>query len=77
MNKLLTVLGAGLLAGSALAGVARADELTITSWGGAYQDSQREAYYKPYIAAGNKITELEPAEVQRWRLPPPRWKATG
>lgn len=59
MNKLFTVLGAGLLAGSALAGVARADELTITSWGGAYQDSQREAYYKPYIAAGNKITEAE------------------
>ena len=29
------------------------------------------------LKAGNKITELEPAEVQRWRLPPPRWKATG
>lgn len=60
MKKFLTVLGAGVLATSALTGVARAgDELTITSWGGAYQDSQREAYYKPYIAAGNKITEAE------------------
>jgi putative spermidine/putrescine transport system substrate-binding protein len=59
MKKLITVLGTGLLAGSALVGVARADELTITSWGGAYQDSQREAYYKPYIAQGHKITEAE------------------
>jgi len=60
MKKILAVLGAGVLATSALTAVARAgDELTITSWGGAYQDSQREAYYKPYIAAGNKITEAE------------------
>ncbi len=60
MKKLLAVVGAGMLATSALTGIARAgDELTITSWGGAYQDSQREAYYKPYIAAGNKITEAE------------------
>ena len=36
-----------------------ADELTITSWGGAYQESQRKAFFEPFIAAGNKITEAE------------------
>lgn len=47
----------GLLAGAA----AKAeDQLTIVSWGGAYQDSQREAYYKPYMAEGKaKIKEEE------------------
>jgi putative spermidine/putrescine transport system substrate-binding protein len=35
------------------------DELTIVSWGGAYQESQRKAYFEPYIAAGNKIKEEE------------------
>jgi putative spermidine/putrescine transport system substrate-binding protein len=59
MKKLIAVLGAGLLAGSALAGAARADELTITSWGGAYQDSQKKAYFEPYAAMGHKITEAE------------------
>jgi putative spermidine/putrescine transport system substrate-binding protein len=43
-----------LFAGVAAAGLAAttpaasADELTIVSWGGAYSDSQREAYYKPF-----------------------------
>jgi putative spermidine/putrescine transport system substrate-binding protein len=37
-----------------------ADGLTITSWGGAYQKSQQEAYFKPYAAkTGSKITEEE------------------
>ena len=35
-------------------------QLTIVSWGGAYQDSQRKAYYEPYMAAtGAKIVEEE------------------
>ena len=39
---------------------AHADGLTITSWGGAYQKSQQEAYLKPYAAkTGIKITEEE------------------
>jgi putative spermidine/putrescine transport system substrate-binding protein len=60
MNKFLIVLAAGLMAGTALTATARAgDSLTITSWGGAYQDSQRKAYYEPYRAAGNTITEAE------------------
>jgi putative spermidine/putrescine transport system substrate-binding protein len=36
-----------------------ADDLTITSWGGAYQKSQQEAYFKPYASQGNKVTEEE------------------
>jgi putative spermidine/putrescine transport system substrate-binding protein len=60
MTKLSVLFGAALLAGTAFAPTARAgDELTITSWGGAYSESQRKAYYEPYIAAGNKITEAE------------------
>jgi len=36
------------------------DQLTITSWGGAYQTSQRKAYFEPYAKqAGVKITEEE------------------
>lgn len=60
MKKLSILFSAALLAGTALAATARAaDELTITSWGGAYSESQRKAYYEPYIAAGNKVTEAE------------------
>jgi putative spermidine/putrescine transport system substrate-binding protein len=44
----------------AVSGIARAgDTLNITSWGGAYQDSQKKAYFEPYVAKGNKITEAE------------------
>jgi putative spermidine/putrescine transport system substrate-binding protein len=60
MKKLSVLFTVALLAGTAFAATARAgDELTITSWGGAYQDSQRKAYYEPYNAAGNKVTEAE------------------
>jgi putative spermidine/putrescine transport system substrate-binding protein len=54
-----------LLAGAALIGAGggpaatAADELTIVSWGGAYQESQRKAYFEPFIAEGNKVTEEE------------------
>jgi putative spermidine/putrescine transport system substrate-binding protein len=49
------------LALSASCGAAfAADSLTITSWGGAYQKSQEEAYYKPFTAkTGIKITQEE------------------
>lgn len=43
-----------LLAGSALAlsaATAIAEDLTIVSWGGAYQQSQLKAYAEPYMAA--------------------------
>ena len=60
MKKLSVLFGAALLAGTALAGAARAgDELTVVSWGGAYSMSQKKAFVDPYNAAGNKITEEE------------------
>lgn len=61
MNKLSACLAVTAVVGSALlaTGARAADELTITSWGGAYQESQRKAFYEPYNAAGNKITEAE------------------
>ncbi len=60
MKKLSILFTAALLAGTAFAASARAgDELTVTSWGGAYSESQRKAYYEPYNAAGNKVTEAE------------------
>lgn len=60
MKKLSILFTAALLAGTAFAASARAgDELTVTSWGGSYSESQRKAYYEPYMAAGNKVTEAE------------------
>ena len=61
MKKFATLLGVVLMAGTAMGAVKAyaGDELTITSWGGAYQESQRKAFFEPYIAAGNKITEAE------------------
>lgn len=60
MKKLSVLFTAALLAGTAFAASAKAgDELTVTSWGGAYSESQRKAYYEPYNAAGNKVTEAE------------------
>ena len=40
--------------------VAQEKQLTIVSWGGAYQESQRKAYYEPYAKEmGVKIVEEE------------------
>ncbi len=57
---------AGLLTASFAAGslwtapVAAEDQLTIVSWGGSYQESQREAFMKPFAKdTGAKITEEE------------------
>ncbi|MBI2718212.1 MAG: ABC transporter substrate-binding protein [Rhizobiales bacterium] len=59
MKKLSIVFAAALLAGTAFGAAARAEELTVVSWGGAYSKSQHEAFVVPYIAAGNKVTEAE------------------
>jgi putative spermidine/putrescine transport system substrate-binding protein len=49
MKKFATLLGVVLMAGTAMGAVKAhaADELTITSWGGAYQESQRKAFFEP------------------------------
>jgi putative spermidine/putrescine transport system substrate-binding protein len=51
--------GAALIAVSQLDAALAGDELTIVSWGGAYQESQRKAYFEPFVKDGNKVTEEE------------------
>ncbi len=46
LNKL--IIGASALA--MIAGAASAEDMTIVSWGGAYQASQQNAYFDPYMA---------------------------
>lgn len=50
------LIGAALAA--ALAAPAAARDLTVVSWGGAYQDAQREVYFKPFMAA-KKVNLVE------------------
>ena len=66
MRKTIVIAGAVAVAGLSAALLApvrpafAGDQLTITSWGGAYQTSQRKAYFEPYAKqAGVKITEEE------------------
>jgi len=50
------LLGASLLC--AMAGGAQARDLTVTSWGGNYQDAQREVYFEPFSKkTGTKVVE--------------------
>jgi len=46
------LIGAGLLAAGAAPASAR--DLTVVSWGGTYQDAQREIYFKPYAKLTGK-----------------------
>jgi putative spermidine/putrescine transport system substrate-binding protein len=61
----LTTSGLALAGLTALALIAprpavAADSLTIVSWGGAYSESQREAFYKPFAKdTGIQVTEEE------------------
>ena len=66
MKKSLMIVGALAVAGIAATALqpvklARAGtDLTVVSWGGAYQTSQRKAYFEPYAkASGAKLTEEE------------------
>ncbi len=55
--KLKTV----ILAGTALAfagSAAMAKDMTIVSWGGAYQASQKNAYADPYVAENSDINVI-------------------
>jgi putative spermidine/putrescine transport system substrate-binding protein len=54
-HHLRILLAASIVAGIAFAAQAR--DLTVVSWGGAYQDAQREAYFKPFMATGTKMAE--------------------
>jgi putative spermidine/putrescine transport system substrate-binding protein len=47
----LTKLFLGAAAAAICASAAQAEDMTIVSWGGAYQKSQQRAYHEPYMAA--------------------------
>jgi putative spermidine/putrescine transport system substrate-binding protein len=54
--------GAAAVAAAALLGLsatsALAQDLTVTSWGGSYQDAQREVYFEPFKeATGTNLVE--------------------
>ena len=56
----LVAAGAAAMTLAAATPAAAEESLTIVSWGGAYSDSQREAYYKPFAKEfGVKIVEEE------------------
>lgn len=60
MNKMkqkTNMFRAGMVLGAALAlsaGAASARDLTVVSWGGTFQDAQREIFFKPYVAETGK-----------------------
>ena len=55
----LTVVGAAVIAILPATGAAQ-QSLTVASWGGAYTNSQVEAYHKPFTAkTGIKITSAD------------------
>ncbi|MHA3914459.1 extracellular solute-binding protein [Halovulum sp. GXIMD14793] len=48
----------GLMAGAAVADGHMANDMTIVSWGGAYQASQDKAYVQPYLANNPGVTAV-------------------
>ncbi|MBP2299141.1 ABC transporter substrate-binding protein [Azospirillum picis] len=59
MSKFKVALGfvATFTAVSALASVASARDLTVVSWGGAYQDVQKKVYFEPFKATGTPMND--------------------
>src|SRR4029078_4510563 len=57
MNRSLVCKLSALAAIAALSAVAGARDLTVVSWGGAYQDAQREVYFKTFMATGGRRVE--------------------
>ena len=50
------VVAVALLTGAAIPTAGNARDLTIVSWGGAYQEAQRKAYFSPFMKkTGKKI----------------------
>ncbi|PWC37457.1 ABC transporter substrate-binding protein [Azospirillum sp. TSO35-2] len=59
MSKFRMALGfvATFTAITALASAASARDLTVVSWGGAYQDVQKKVYFEPFKAAGTPMND--------------------
>ena len=61
MRKTTLTIGTALVAVAGIAhadGHGMADEMTLVSWGGAYQESQRLAYLDPYLAMNEGVTAI-------------------
>jgi putative spermidine/putrescine transport system substrate-binding protein len=57
-NHLGPACAALALLAAALSAPAHARDLTVVSWGGAYQDAQRKIFFEPFMAAeGTKLVE--------------------
>ncbi|HEY7645507.1 MAG TPA: ABC transporter substrate-binding protein [Hyphomicrobiales bacterium] len=58
-TKLKLALAAGALAGAGLIaiGAHAARPLTVVSWGGAYQDAQKKAFFEPFKATGASLVD--------------------
>ena len=67
--RMTTIMAAGVLALAGARGAAAEDSITVVSWGGAYQRSQDEAYFKPFEKmAGLKVgTEEYNGEIAKIR----------
>ena len=56
MNTMIRSAVAAALSCATLGASAQHD-LTIVSWGGAYQDGQKEVFFKPFNASGTKLID--------------------
>ena len=56
-RRTLILFGAAVLAGLAGAALAQARKLIVVSWGGAYQEAQKKAYFEPLKAAGLDVID--------------------
>ena len=52
-----TIAGAVALACLGSQALAQSRDLNVVSWGGAYQDGQKEVFFKPFNATGTKLTD--------------------
>ena len=59
MTKHVFTVMAGALALACLGGqaLAQSRDLNVVSWGGAYQDGQKEVFFKPFTATGTRVTD--------------------
>jgi spermidine/putrescine-binding protein len=59
MKKELVFLAIGGLAAALAMPALAAESLTVVSWGGAYQDSVRKAFFEPFMKeSGDKIVDF-------------------
>ena len=56
LTKILMATSALTVAGSMIGAEELASDMTIVSWGGAYQESQQNAYLEPYLALNDGVT---------------------